>query len=259
MLLRNIKLTLSYDGTAYRGFQDQGPGVPTIQGTLEAAVHKLTGERLRITGAGRTDAGVHALGQVVNIRTEGSIPVERWPYALNAVLPRDIVVRDACLVSPAFHARLCATRKHYRYTIDNGPFPCVFLRHYAYRAHRTLDVDAMAAAARLLEGKHDFAAFRAVGSSSESSVRTLYELRVERHGDMIHVTACADGFLYNMVRILVGTLLEVGKAKQPPKWVSGLLASGKRQLAGETVPGLGLCLLAVDYEPQASSTTDSPR
>jgi tRNA pseudouridine38-40 synthase len=95
MLLRNIKLTLSYDGTAYRGFQDQGPGVPTIQGTLEAAVHKLTGERLRITGAGRTDAGVHALGQVVNIRTEGSIPVERWPYALNAVLPRDIVVRDA--------------------------------------------------------------------------------------------------------------------------------------------------------------------
>lgn len=249
MPLRNIKLTLSYDGTAYKGFQDQGPEVPTIQRTVEAAVYKLTGERLRITGAGRTDAGVHALGQVINMHTDGTIPVERWPQALNAVLPRDVVARDACLVSPAFHARFCATKKRYRYTIDDGSTPCVFVRHYAYRVHRRLDVEAMASAAQLLEGRHDFSAFRAVGSSAGSSVRTLHELCVTREGDLVYITACADGFLYHMMRILVGTLLEVGKEKQSPKWVSGLLADGKRELAGETVPGLGLCLLSVDYEP----------
>ncbi|NLN20112.1 MAG: tRNA pseudouridine(38-40) synthase TruA [Firmicutes bacterium] len=258
--MRNIKMTLSYDGTAYHGFQDQGPGIPTIQRSLETAIHKLTGERLRVTGAGRTDAGVHALGQVINIRTSGSIPVERWPYALNAVLPQDIVVRDARVVHPDFHAQYWARKKRYRYTIDNGPVPCVFRRRYAYRVYHALDVEAMAEAASLLEGRHDFAAFRSVGSGVESTVRTLYELRVERCGDMIQITACADGFLYNMMRIIVGTLLEVGKSKRPPKWVKEVLMSRQRHLAGPTVPGLGLCLMEVIYDDDADQhSNDSAR
>ncbi|MGI6081278.1 MAG: tRNA pseudouridine(38-40) synthase TruA [Limnochordia bacterium] len=257
--MRNIKMTLSYDGTAYHGFQDQGPDVPTVQRSLETAIHKLTGERLRVIGAGRTDAGVHALGQVINIRTSGTIPVERWPHALNSVLARDIVVRDASVVHPDFHSQYWATKKRYQYVIDNGPVPCVFMRRYAYRVYRTLDVKAMSEAASWLEGKHDFAAFRSVGSEVETTVRTLYELRVERCGDMIHITACADGFLYNMMRIIVGTLLEVGKSKQPPKWVKEVLMSGQRHLAGPTVPGLGLCLLEVVYDDADTHNNDPAR
>lgn len=245
--MRNIKLTLSYDGTCYHGFQDQGEHLPTVQGELEKAINRLTGERLRVCAAGRTDAGTHALGQVVNLRTHSGIPVERWPYALNAVLPSDIVATEAHLVPLDFHARHSAVEKTYRYSIDNGRFPQVLLRRYAYHVPEPLDVGAMAIAAQYLVGRHDFAAFRAIGSSTISTTRSLRALQVESHSAMIHVTASADGFLYNMVRIIVGTLLEVGRGKQPPLWVKAVLAGRERAQAGATAPPHGLCLMSARY------------
>ena len=255
--MRNIKLTVSYDGTAYHGFQDQGDGLPTIQATLEEAIEKLIKERLRVTGAGRTDAGVHALGQVVNMRTTASIPVERWAHALNAVLPRDIVVCEAHSVPLEFHARFSPSRKTYCYTIDNDYFPCVFTRKYAYHVRKPLDLSRMALAAESLQGRHDFSAFRSLGSGDGSGVRTLHELSVHREGNFVRITACADGFLYNMMRTVAGTLLEVGKGKRPPEWVEEVLASRRRELAGETLPGLGLCLLRVDYTKHGGIRDDT--
>lgn len=249
-----IKCTLQYDGTAYRGFQRQPDQQPTIQAVLEEAIASLTGEPTRVVAAGRTDSGVHAHGQVIHFRTRSRIPVDRWAAALNSRLPDDIVVIRAEQAPPHFHARFDAISKTYRYTIWNAPFPSPFLKRYAWWLRKPLDAAAMQEAARLLEGRHDFSAFRAAGGSARTSVRTLSQLRVEvveafPEGRIIHFWAQADGFLYHMVRNLVGTLVLVGLGEQEPGWVASVLAGKDRNAAGPTAPAHGLTLWEVRYPP----------
>ena len=243
-----IKLTLQYDGTNYAGFQRQPNGV-TIQERLEEALRAVTGDdALKIgAAAGRTDAGVHARGQVVHFRTESRVPVDRWPYALNQHLPPDIVVVGASLAPEDFHARYWAVSKRYRYTIEHAPFPSPLRRLYAYHWGRELDTSAMVAAGRMLVGTHDFAAFRSSGGAAKTSTRTITQLTVEREGLLVHINVEADGFLYNMVRIIAGTLLEVGAGRRSPMDVAEALATGDRTLAGRTLPPHGLCLEQVTY------------
>ncbi|HEY8346834.1 MAG TPA: tRNA pseudouridine(38-40) synthase TruA [Symbiobacteriaceae bacterium] len=246
--MRTIKLTLQYDGTHYAGFQRQPNGV-TIQEKLEEALRKVTGNPdLRIGGAaGRTDAGVHARGQVVHFRTDSRIPTDRWPYALNSHLPPDIAVVAAEEVPEGFHARFWARWKRYRYTIQCGPFPLPLYRLYAYHWRYPVDVERMAEAAALLVGRHDFAAFRSTGGSAKTSVRTIFDLKVTVQEPLILVDVTADGFLYNMVRIIAGTLVEVGSGLRSLDQVREALATGNRDLAGRTLPARGLCLEEVGY------------
>lgn len=248
--MRHIRCVVAYDGTGLLGFQRQTRG-PTVQGLLEEAVTSLTGETARVLGAGRTDAGVHAAGQVVSFRTISRIPVDRWPYALNSRLPEQVVVQGAEEVPPGFHPRRDATAKVYQYTIWNGRFPSPFWCRYALHVSQPLDVEAMQRAAAFLVGRHDFAAFRAAGSTPvRSTVRHLMELSVETvpHApEVLRIVARADGFLYHMVRNIVGTLLLVGQGRQPPAWVAEVLAGRRREAAGPTAPPQGLCLVRVEY------------
>lgn len=246
--MRNIMMTIEYDGTNYHGFQKQaGSGLATIQETLEEMLQRLTGEEITVTGSGRTDAGVHALGQVINFYTGASIPTERFPYAVNTLLPPDIVAREAQEVSADFHAQFQAKSKVYRYTIYNARIPAALHRMYHLHVPGRLDVNAMQAAAKTLVGEHDFAAFRAVGSSAKTTVRHVTNLLVEEKEPFIYITAEANGFLYNMVRIITGTLIYVGKGKLTPEEVSTALTLGDRTKTGPTVPPHGLCLLEVKY------------
>lgn len=245
--MRNIRCLVEYDGTDFYGFQRQ-KGRETIQGCLERAVATLTGERVTVHGAGRTDAGVHAEGQVINFFTTSRIPTERWPYALNSRLPAAIVVKAAEEAPADFHARKSAVAKTYRYTIWNAPFPSAFWRRFAYHVPTPLDVDAMRQAASLLVGRHDFAAFQAAGSTPvRSTVRHLQRLDIVQDGPRIDIYGKADGFLYHMMRNIVGTLLLVGDGRRPPAWVGEVLASRRRELAGPTAPAHGLCLIRVEY------------
>lgn len=245
--MQNIRCVVEYDGTDFRGFQRQ-PVATTIQGTLEDAIRELTREHTRVVSAGRTDAGVHALGQVISFHTSSSIPVERWPDALNSRLPRTIVVKKADIVPPEFHAGRSATAKLYRYTIRNARHPSVFDGRYALFVRQPLDVEAMARAAALLAGRRDFAAFRAAGSTPvRTTVRHLFALDVTRREEHIYIDARGDGFLYHMVRNIVGTLLLVGEQKRPIEWVGEVLDAGRRELAGPTAPAHGLCLVRVEY------------
>lgn len=247
--MRNIMMVIEYDGTAYHGFQKQaGSGLATIQETLEETLRRLTGEEITVTGAGRTDAGVHALGQVINFNTRSSIPEERFPYAINALLPPDIVAREAREAPADFHARFAAKSKVYRYTIYNERTPTALQRLYSLHVPVKLDVAAMQAAAGLLVGEHDFAAFRAAGSSAKTTVRHVTRLNVEKDGPLIYFTAEANGFLYNMVRIITGTLIYVGKGKLTPEDVGSALESGDRTKTGPTVPPHGLVMLQVKYQ-----------
>lgn len=246
--MQTIKLTLQYDGTAYAGFQRQPNGV-TIQEKLEQALRLITGEPdLKIgAAAGRTDAGVHARGQVVHIRTAATIPIDRWPHALNSRLPADIVVTRAEQVPEGFHARYWALEKRYRYTIEASPFPSPLHRLYAYHWGRPLDAGLMRQAAELLTGRHDFAAFRSTGGAAKTSTRTVTRLDVIESAPFLLIDVAADGFLYNMVRILAGTLLEVGAGRRPLDDVRRALATGERRFAGKTLPPHGLCLEEVTY------------
>lgn len=253
---RNIKLTLEYDGTDWHGWQVQN-NAATIQGSLETALAKITQESIRVTGASRTDAGVHAKGQACNFYTASRIPLERIPYALNANLPESIVVLAACEVPLEFHARYQAIGKRYAYEITNRSMPCALRRHFSYHVPQALDLGAMQQAALLLQGQHDFKAFQAVGSSVKSTVRHLHRLAVEeQEAGRILILAEGDGFLYNMVRILVGTLLEVGLCKRSAVEMEAILASRDRSRAGPTVPPYGLCLEKVFYAPGPSLTLE---
>lgn len=243
--MKNIKLTLSYDGTNYHGFQIQQNAV-TIQAKLESALQTIFGEPIRITAAGRTDTGVHALGQVVNFQVDTRIPLERLPHAINANLPADIVVTAAEIVPRKFHARYSAQSKVYRYTIDCAQFARVLTRHYAYHVRYPLDVTAMQQAAATLEGKHDFCSFMASGSAVKTTARHLRHLDVAEQEQYLIITAEADGFLYNMVRIIVGTLLEVGRGKRAPD-LSAVITARDRTAAGWTAPAHGLVMLEVKY------------
>jgi tRNA pseudouridine38-40 synthase len=248
--MRRIKMCLAYDGTNYAGWQVQaGQGrVETVQGTVEKALALITKEEgIRVVGAGRTDAGVHARGQVIHFDTQSRIPINRFPAALNSVLPPDIRFYEAEEVSGDFHAQYWAKEKTYRYTLDRSPVPDVFLRNYACHVPYELDVATMKEAAQYLIGTHDFRSFCAAGSSVKTFVRTIKEIHLSETGSLIYVNITADGFLYNMIRIIVGTLLEIGRGKMSPGYITKLIAARDRSLAGPTAPAKGLCLENVVY------------
>ncbi|HVA46758.1 MAG TPA: tRNA pseudouridine(38-40) synthase TruA [Pirellulales bacterium] len=248
--MRTIKLTLAYDGTAYAGWQVQ-PGQRTLQETLEAALATITGETVRVTASGRTDAGVHALAQVVSFDTQSTLSADVFQRALNAELPHDMAVLNAADAPPGFHAIRDAVRKRYRYVLDDAPVPDVFRRHYAWHYRQRLDADTMRRAAQGLLGTHDFRSFETGWPQRTSSVRTIFDLSVRRglFGDdeLIAVEVEADGFLYNMVRAIVGTLVEVGRGTRPEDWPVEVLAAQDRRVAGMTAPPHGLFLLRVEY------------
>jgi len=254
--MRTLKLTLAYDGTDYAGWQVQ-PGCRTVQGTLEAAIHRVTGKQVRTLASGRTDAGVHALGQVVSLRTESRLPAAVFRRALSAVLPEDVVALEAVEVPEAFHPIRDARSKRYRYLIHDGPDREVFFRRYCWHyPHGRLDAEAMDRAAAALQGTHDFSSFETSGAGRKSSVRTVRDLWVRRGGgpwdraggeDWITLEVEADGFLYNMVRAIVGTLVEVGRGAQPPSWPGETLEAADRRAAGPNSPPQGLFLVWVDY------------
>lgn len=244
--MANYKLILEYDGTNYNGFQIQTNGV-TIQGLLEASLSKIAKTEVKLTAAGRTDAGVHALNQVVNFHAQLSIPVERLPLALNSLLPKDIRVKDAQIVDDSFHARYDAVEKTYLYRIRQGAVESAFERNYCWWIKQDLDWDLMAVAGQTLVGTQDFAGFAASGSSVKTTVRTIKNFtltRVIQGGDLRFT---ADGFLYNMVRNMVGTLVEIGLGKRPAADIQRIIATGDRRQAGITAPARGLFLEQVVY------------
>jgi len=247
--MRNIKVTIAYDGTNYYGFQEQrGTKFRTVQEVIEERLSRLAGEQIRVIGAGRTDAGVHARGQVINFNPGNwPIPPERVAYALNSLLPRDIAALESVEVPPSFHARFSAVAKTYRYTIYNARVHSPFLRLYSYHVPRPLDVEAMQAGAALLIGRHDFSAFRALGTPVKSTVRTMLEACVSREGDLVYIDLKADGFLYHMARMIAGTLIRVGLGKIPPGEVAAILKSRDSLRGGPTAPARGLCLEKIEY------------
>ncbi len=240
------RLLIKYDGTHYHGWQVQPNGV-TVQERLQDAVEAVTGVRSGITGCSRTDAGVHARMFCCALHTDSTIPPEKVPAALNAHLPRDIAVYDCCTVSEDFHPRYDALGKRYVYRIWNHPARDPFWEGRAYHFGRRLNVDAMADGGQQLLGTHDFAGFCSAGSSVTDTVRTLSRCDVTRTGDLVEITVEADGFLYNMVRIIVGTLLEVDSGKIDPAELPAILESCDRERAGATAPACGLWLEKVFY------------
>lgn len=247
--MRNIKLTIAYDGTEYYGFQEQrGTGLPTVQEVLEAALTKMAGNYIQVYGAGRTDSGVHARGQVVNFDcTDWPVPTARMVTALNGILPGDIVALLAEDVDPGFHARFSATGKSYLYRVYNHRLPSPFEKRYSHFVPGNLDHAAMKRAISFLVGTRDFKSFQAANSPVKTTVRTIFAAGVWREGKVIKFSFTGDGFLYNMIRILVGTLLEIGRGKQQPESVSEIIAARDRTAAGPTVPGRGLFLEEVYY------------
>jgi tRNA pseudouridine38-40 synthase len=246
--MRNIKLTVSYDGTDFNGWQTQ-PGRRTVQETLEQAIAALTGEaRVRVNASGRTDAGVHALGQVVNFYSDTRHPPDVLVRALNAHLPPDVVVQEAADVPQAFDANHDAKRKLYRYVIHDGPVPDLFLRRYYCQSRHPLDAAAMRRAAEPLKGRHDFHSFETDWPNRMSSVRTITQLTINRFGNWIWIEVEADGFLYNMVRAIAGTLINVGRGYWPEERVAEILSAADRVQAGPTAPARGLFLVRVHYD-----------
>jgi len=249
--MRTLKLTLAYDGSDFAGWQRQ-KGSRTVQATLEETIEKITGQRPSTLASGRTDAGVHALGQVVGFRTESRLPVEVLQRALNAELPRSVAVLDLTEVHDRFHATHDAVRKRYRYVIRDGPIRDVFSRRYSWHcALGRLDADAMQRSTAALVGTHDFRSFQTAGSPRKTSVRTVYELCVERgrgeRAEFVTVEIAANGFLYNMVRTIVGTLVDVGRGARAESWPGAVLQAMDRRRAGRTAPPHGLFLVSVEY------------
>lgn len=239
---------IQYDGSRYDGWQKQGNTHNTIQGKLENVLSRMTGEIIEIQGAGRTDAGVHALGQVANFHTTGNWKPEEILSYMNQYLPDDIAVISAQNVHQRFHARLNATGKVYRYTVRNSKIPDVFARKQEYQIEEALNMDAMKQAAQYFVGRHDFKSFCSNKGFKKSTKRTIYDISIEKDGDKICFLWHGEGFLYNMVRILTGTLLEVGLGKRKPEEMPQILSGRNRELAGITAPAQGLCLMEVKYE-----------
>lgn len=251
--MRNIRLKLAYEGTNYHGFQRQAPSYgPTVQGTLEAVWEKLVKEEVTLAMAGRTDAGVHASGQVVNFMTSARIPEEKIPKAFNSLLPRDIRILQADCVSEDFNSRWSAKWKRYDYQIDNKPIPDVFKRLYASHEPIPLNINYMQQAAVFLEGRHNFKTFAAAGGDSKRFERTIYRCQVKAKEDgFIRVSCVGDGFLYHMVRIIVGTLTEVGKGRILAGEIPEIIASQERKRARIVAPAQGLTLVHVNYTDQS--------
>ncbi len=245
--MRNFRLLLSYDGTDFFGWQTQ-PNKRTVQQTLEDAIHRLTRERVRANASGRTDTGVHAVGQVVNFRSDTRLAPTVVMNALNAHLPDDVVVRELDEVSDSFDANRDAKRKLYRYVIHDGTVHDLFMRRHCHHCRYRLDAAAMARAAVVLRGQHDFRCFETEWPNRATSVRTITHLAVNRMGDWIWLDVEADGFLYNMVRAIAGTLINVGRGHWPETQVAEILQAQDRTLAGPNAPPQGLFLMRVTYE-----------
>jgi len=245
--MRRIKLVVAYDGTNYCGWQVQPNGV-SIQSVLQAAIEDLVGEKIQLTGASRTDSGVHALGQVAVFDTvKENIPDWKFAMAINQRLPKDIVVQESVDVPPDFHPRYCDTEKTYEYKILNRPKPLPNERFDSYFVPQKIDLTAMAAAGKLLIGTQDFRNFCSMKTTVESTVRTIKALDFERNGDMITMTVTGDGFLYNMVRIITGALLKVGFGQKKAEDIKKALESRERMVAGPTAPAHGLTLKEIRY------------
>ena len=246
--MRNIKLVIEYDGKDFNGWQKQ-PTKLNIQGEIEKAIKQITGEEVDLTASGRTDAGVHALGQVANFKTNSNIPIEKIPIALNSNLKKSIVIKSAEEVEERFHSRLNCKRKTYRYMINNSKYGTAIYRNLETHIPMKLDIQKMQEAVKYFEGEHDFKAFKASGTSSKSSVRTIYRAEVIDAGnERIYIELTGNGFLYNMVRIIAGTLVEVGLGKIEPNEIKTIIESKKRENAGKTLSPQGLYLVKVEYE-----------
>lgn len=246
MTRRTIKLTIAYDGTDYHGWQVQ-PGLPTIEGAVTSALHRLTGRQIEITGSSRTDAGVHALAQVAHFHIESPIPTENFAAALSRLLPDAITIVDACEVPDAFNAISDTKSKIYRYTIHIGPTKPVLDIRYCWHRPGNLNIPAMQNAAKRLEGTQDFKSLASAADQRTSSVRTILDCSVLKQEDFIYIDVQADGFLYNMVRNLVGTLVEIGRGRWKPEYIDWILAAKDRNAAGPIAPPGGLCLIKILY------------
>ena len=244
--MRRIRLRVGYDGTAYCGWQVQ-PEVPTIEGELNQAISRLTKEEIIVIGASRTDAGVHAKGNVAVFDTESTIPADRFAYALNPLLPEDIVVVASDEVEADWHPRYCDTEKTYEYKILNSKFPDPMRRRDTYHVSFDLDFEKMREAAGYLKGEHDFKSFCAVNAQVKTTVRTIYACSVTKEDDIITIRVTGNGFLYNMVRIIAGTLIQVGGGQIEPEQMEQILAARDREAAGPTAPAHGLTMMGIEY------------
>lgn len=245
--MRNIKLTIEYDGKDFNGWQKQ-PNKLNIQGEIERAINEITSEEVELVASGRTDAGVHGLGQVANFKTNSNIPIEKFPIALNTKLKRSIRILKAEEVDERFHSRYNCKKKTYRYVINNSINGTAIYRNLEYNFAQKLDVNKMKEAAKYFIGKHDFKGFKASGTSSKSSVREIYEAKVYKEDERVIIELTGNGFLYNMVRIISGTLIEIGIGKIVPEEIPEIIQSKDRERAGKTLPPQGLYLVNVEYE-----------
>lgn len=244
--MRNIKLIIEYDGKSFNGWQKQ-PNKLNIQGEIEKAIGEITGEEIDLIASGRTDAGVHSLGQTANFKTNSNIQIEKMPFAINSKLKKSIRIKSAEEVDERFHSRYSVKSKKYRYTINNSLHGTALYRDMEYHFPIKLDVEKMKEASKYFEGEHDFKAFKASGTSSKSSVRKIYKAEVTRNEDRVYIELTGSGFLYNMVRIISGTLVDVGIGKIKPEEIKDIIKSKKRENAGKTLPANGLCLVEVMY------------
>ncbi|MCQ2539944.1 MAG: tRNA pseudouridine(38-40) synthase TruA [Acetatifactor sp.] len=243
---KRVRLIVAYDGTNYHGWQVQNNGI-TIESELNRCLTDLLGEKIEVIGASRTDSGVHALGNVAVFDTTARMPAEKISYALNQRLPEDIRIQKSEEVDSDWHPRHCDSRKTYEYRIYRGEFAMPVKRLYSYHTYRPLDVAMMRKAAAYLVGEHDFKSFCQTGAQVESTVRTILSLEIEEQGSDLVIRVCGNGFLYNMVRIIAGTLMEVGQGKRSPESMQQVLDSLDRAAAGPTAPALGLTLMKYEY------------
>lgn len=244
--MRRIMLTVAYDGTNYHGWQIQKNG-ETIEGVLNRCLSELLQEEIQVIGASRTDSGVHALGNVAVFDTESRIPAEKFPYALNARLPQDIKIQNAEETELDFHPRHCESRKTYEYRIYNAPFPMPLKRLYSHFSYTSYDIEKMKQAAAYFVGIHDFQSFCSTDAQVETTVRQVDDVQVEKQGDDIVISVVGRGFLYNMVRIMAGTLLEVGRGHRQPQDIPKILDAKDREAAGPTAPACGLTLIKYEF------------
>ena len=244
--MRNIKLTIEYDGKDFNGWQKQ-PNKLNIQGEIERAIENITGEKVDLIASGRTDAGVHALGQVANFKINSNISIDKIPIAINSQIKNSIRIQKAEEVDENFHSRFNCKEKTYRYIIDNSKYGTAIYRNLVYHFPIKLDTEKMKEAIKYFEGEHDFKAFKSSGTSSKSSVRTIYKAEIKTNEDYIDIELTGNGFLYNMVRIISGTLLEVGLGKIKPSEIPEIIENKDRKRAGKTLPPHGLTLLRVKY------------
>lgn len=244
--MRNIKLTIEYDGKKFGGWQKQ-PNKLNIQGEIEKAIEEITGEKIDLNASGRTDAGVHSLGQTANFKTNSKIEIEKIPIAINSKLKQSIRIIKAEEVEENFHARYSCKGKKYRYIINNSKNGSAIYRDLEYHMPIKLNVEAMQKGIKYFEGEHDFKGFKASGTSSKSSVRTIYNAKVIQEGERIIIELEGNGFLYNMVRIISGTMVDVGLGKIKPEEIPEIIESKERSRAGKTLPPQGLYLVEVYY------------